>query len=165
MERTVSVSAFAILVAIFNCDATGVLIDKARAASVGGATTGQSAMQAVPTAPPGIEAAAPSRTLDTETLAALVTRAKRLLALGDIVSARLLLERAANAQDAAAAFLLALTYDPAVLGVRDVRSIAPDPETARDWYCRAAGLGSADARQRLMQLQNIPSRGCHASAP
>jgi TPR repeat protein len=100
------------------------------------------------------EAPAPSKTLDAETLAALMTRAKSLLALGDIAAARLLLERAANAQDASAAFLLAQTYDPAVLGVRDARSITADPVMARDWYRRAAGLGSADAQQRLTQLQN-----------
>jgi hypothetical protein len=38
-----------------------------------------------------------------------MTRAKSLLALGDVAAARLLLERAANAQDAPAAFLLAQT--------------------------------------------------------
>jgi hypothetical protein len=102
----------------------------------------------------GNEAAAPSKTLDAETLAALMTRAKGLLALGDIAAARLLLERAANAQDATAAFLLAQTYDPAVLGVRDTRSITADPVMARDWYRKAASFGSADAQQRLTQLQN-----------
>jgi hypothetical protein len=100
------------------------------------------------------EAAAPSKTLDAETLAALMTRARSLLALGDIAAARLLLERAANAQDATAAFLLARTYDPAVLGVSDTRSITPDPVMARDWYRKAASFGSADAQQRLTQLQN-----------
>ena len=83
-----------------------------------------------------------------------MTRAKSLLALGDIAPARLLLERAANAQDATAAFLLAQTYDPAVLGVRDTRSIAPEPVLALDWYRKAASLGSADAQRRLTQLQN-----------
>ena len=77
------------------------------------------------------EGAEPSKTLDAETLAALITRAKSLLALGDIAVARLLLERAANAQDGTAAFLLAQTYDPAVLGVRDTRSITPDPRGTR----------------------------------
>ena len=71
-----------------------------------------------PAARTGNVAAAPSKTLDAKTLAALMTRARRLLALGDIAAARLLLERTANAQDATAAFLLAQTYDPAVLGVR-----------------------------------------------
>jgi hypothetical protein len=107
-----------------------------------------------PAARPGNETAAPSRTLDAETLAALLTRARSLLALGDIAAARLLLERAANAQDATAAFLLAQTYDPAVLGVRDARSTTPDPVMARNWYRTAAGFGSADAQQRLTQLQN-----------
>ena len=200
------VSAFAILVAVFNSDVTRVLIDKARA-PIGGATRDQSATQAAlsppavrqlllevlarvsdpvtpasvntsaprlgtpsreaivsayhtalqsqaPAARPGNEAAAPSKTLDAETLAALMTRAKSLLALGDIAAARLLLERAANAQDATAAFLLAQTYDPAVLGVRDTRSITADPVMARDWYRKAASFGSADAQQRLTQLQN-----------
>ena len=200
------VSAFAILVAVFNSDVTRVLIDKARA-TMGGATTDQSATQAAlnppavrqillevlarvsdpvtpasvnasaprlgtpsreaivsayhtalqsqaPAARPGNEAAAPSKTLDAETLAALMTRAKSLLALGDIAAARLLLERAANAQDATAAFLLAQTYDPAVLGVRDTRSITPDPVMARDWYRKAASFGSAAAQQRLTQFQD-----------
>jgi len=200
------VSAFAILVAVFNSDVTRVLIDKARA-TMGGATTDQSATQAAlnppavrqillevlarvsdpvtpasvnasaprlgtpsreaivsayhtalqsqaPAARLGNEAAAPSKTLDAETLAALMTRAKSLLALGDIAAARLLLERAANAQDATAAFLLAQTYDPAVLGVRDTRSITPDPVMARDWYRKAVSFGSAEAQQRLIQLQD-----------
>ena len=200
------VSAFAILVAVFNSDVTRVLIDKARA-PIGGATKDQSATQAAsnqpaarqiplkdpalvsdpatlasvnassprletpsreaivsayhtalqsqaPAARTGNEAAAPSKTLDAETLAALLTRARSLLAHGDIAAARLLLERAANAQDATAAFLLAQTYDPAVLGVRDTRSITPDPVMARDWYRKAASFGSADAQQRLTQFQN-----------
>ena len=200
------VSAFAILVAVFNSDVTRVLIDKARA-TMGGATTDQSATQAAlnppavrqillevlarvsdpvtpasvntsaprlgtpsreaivsayhtalqsqaPAARTGNEAAAPSKTLDAETLSALMTRAKSLLALGDIAAARLLLERAANAQDATAAFLLAQTYDPAVLGVRDTRSITPDPVMARDWYRKAVSFGSAEAQQRLIQLQD-----------
>ena len=108
----------------------------------------------VPAARPGNEAAAPPKTLDAETLAALMTRAKSLLTLGDIAAARLLLERAANARDATAAFLLAQTYDPAVLGVRDTRSITPDPVMARDWYRKAASFGSAAAQQRLTQFQD-----------
>ena len=108
----------------------------------------------VPAARAGNEAAAPPKTPDAETLAALMTRAKSLLTLGDIAAARLLLERAANAQDATAAFLLAQTYDPAVLRVRDTRSITPDPVMARDWYRKAASFGSAAAQQRLTQFQD-----------
>ena len=108
----------------------------------------------VPAARAGNETAAPSKTLDAETLAALMTRARSMLTRGDIAAARLLLERAASAQDATAAFLLAQTYDPAVLGVRDTRSITPDPVMARDWYRKAASFGSAAAQQRLTQFQD-----------
>ena len=94
-----------------------------------------------------------ARRIDADELAALLKRAKGLLAVGDITSARLLLERAADAQEAEAALMLAGTYDPQVLGVQDMRSITPDPAMARAWYQKAAQLGSADARRRL-QSQN-----------
>ncbi len=74
--------------------------------------------------------------------------------VGDIASARLLLERAAGAHEAKAALLLAQTYDPAVLGTPDMRSITPDPAMARSWYQKAAELGSAEAQQRLARMQN-----------
>lgn len=96
----------------------------------------------------------PVRTLDADTLAGLMARARSLMTVGDIAAARLLLERAANSQDATAAFLLAQTYDPAVLGTSDARRIAADATAARDWYQKAVTLGSAEARQRLAQLQN-----------
>ena len=57
-------------------------------------------------------------------------------------------------QEASAALLLAQTYDPAVLGTTDMRSITPDPAMAREWYQKAATLGSLDAKQRLAQMQN-----------
>jgi TPR repeat protein len=99
-------------------------------------------------------AASPARKLDADELAALMKRARGLIAIGDIAPARLLLERAADAQEASAALLLAQTYDPAVLGAQDTRSITPDPAAARIWYQKAAQLGSLDAKQRLAQMQN-----------
>jgi TPR repeat protein len=98
-------------------------------------------------------AAPPARRMDADELAALMTRAKTLLASGDIPPARLLLERAAEAQEASAALMLAQTYDPTVLGTQDIRNITPDPALARGWYQRAAQLGSVDAQRRLSQLQ------------
>src|SRR6476646_3895233 len=122
-------------------------------------TAYQSALQsrapaaaAVPVAAPPL-AASPARRLDADELAALMKRAKGPIAIGDIASARLLLERAADAQEASAALLLAQTYDPAVLGAQDTRSITPDPAAARTWYQKAAQLGSSDATQRLAQMQ------------
>lgn len=108
---------------------------------------------AAPVVPPVAPAVPPARRMDSEELANLMTRAKALLASGDISPARLLLERAAQAQDASAALLLAQTYDPTVLGTQDIRNITPDPAMARSWYQRAAQLGSTDAQRRLSQLQ------------
>ncbi len=105
-----------------------------------------------PVAAPPV-AASPARRLDADELAALMKRAKGMIAIGDIAAARLLLERAADAQEASAALLLAQTYDPAVLGAQDTRSITPDPAAARTWYQKAAQLGSPDASQRLAQMQ------------
>ncbi|MEH2490080.1 hypothetical protein [Bradyrhizobium sp. AZCC 2230] len=122
------------------------------------ATAYQTALQAQAPAPAPVAAPPapppPAKTLDADTLAGLMTRAKSLLKIGDIVAARLLLERAANAQDATAALLLAQTYDPAVLGTRDTRSVNADAAAARDWYQKAAALGSSEAEQRLALLSN-----------
>jgi hypothetical protein len=82
----------------------------------------------------------------------LMTRAKGLLARGDFAAARLLLERAANAPDATAAFLLAQTYDPAVLKVRDTRSITPDPVMARGRSFRANKI------RHPSQIANVSAR-------
>lgn len=112
------------------------------------------AVAAPPEPPPPANTLPPIRTLDADTLAGFMARARSLMTVGDIAAARLLLERAANAQDATAAFVLAQTYDPAVLGTKDTRSITADAAAARDWYRKAAQLGSAEARQRLTQLQN-----------
>jgi len=99
-------------------------------------------------------AAPPARKLDADELATMMNRAKGFLAAGDIPSARLLLERAADAQEASAALMLARTYDPDALGTQDARNIIPDPALARAWYQKAAQLGSADAKRRLAQIQN-----------
>lgn len=123
---------------------------KSKVAAVEPATQAAAPATAAPAAaapPPAARSIAPDE------LAALLKRAKGLLAVGDITSARLLLERAADAEAAEAALMLAGTYDPQVLGTQDMRSITPDPAAARLWYQKAAQLGSLDARRRL-QSQN-----------
>ena len=118
------------------------------AAALRTAHQGQTEIRQPPAATP------PARRIDADELAALLKRARSLIAIGDIAPARLLLERAADAQEASAALLLAQTYDPAVLGTPDARSITPDPATARSWYQKAARFGSQVAQQRLDQMQN-----------
>jgi hypothetical protein len=105
-----------------------------------------------PVPAPREAAPAPVRRIDPDELAALLKRAKSLLSIGDITSARLLLERAADAQEPEAALMLAGTYDPQVLGSQDLRSVTPDPAAAKVWYQKAAQMGSADAKRRLGQL-------------
>jgi hypothetical protein len=107
-----------------------------------------------PTADLPAAAAPAARRLAPDELATLLKRAKSLIAIGDFAPARLLLKRAADAQEAGAALLLAQTYDPAVLGKQDMRSITPDPAKAREWYQKAAQFGSVEAQQRLSQMQN-----------
>jgi len=58
-----------------------------------------------------------------------------------------------------AALLLAQTYDPAVLGAQDMRSITPDPAAARIWYQKAAQLGSSDARSDLLKCRSNSYQG------
>jgi hypothetical protein len=107
-----------------------------------------------PAAAPLPQSATPgTRRIDADEVAGILKRAKTLLAMGDIFAARLLLERAADIEGEAA-LMLGTTYDPAVVGNHDMRSITPDPAMARQWYQRAAELGSSDARRRLSQLQN-----------
>lgn len=118
------------------------------AAAYQAAIKSQVVARAEPAAPPS------ARHLDPDELAALLKRAKSLLSTGDIASARLLLERAADGQEAGAALLLARTYDPEVLGRSDTRAVTPDPAQARAWYRKAAELGSSDAKARLAQMQN-----------
>lgn len=105
-------------------------------------------------APPAAPTAPQMRRMDPDELANLMQRAKGFLASGDLPSARLLLERAADSQEPGAALMLAETYDPAVLGAQDIRNIAAEPEKARAWYQKAAQLGSVDAQRRLAQLAN-----------
>lgn len=92
------------------------------------------------------------RRIDQAELANLLKRGRELIDVGDIASARLLLRRAADAREPQAAFALAGTYDPAVLGRVKAYGIAPDPAMARSWYEKAKEFGSPDAQRRLEQL-------------
>lgn len=102
-------------------------------------------------APPPISAAAAP---DHSEIARLLVRARDSLSRGDVASARVSLRRAAERDDPQAAFALGGTYDPTELkriGIPYFRSYA-DLAKAREWYSRAADLGSADASSRLGEL-------------
>ena len=108
----------------------------------------------IPPEEPRPVTAANSRIVDKDELARLLKRGQYLVSVGNIASARLFLERVAEANDSGAALALAGTYDPAELGRSRVLGIVPDPAMARIWYIRALKMGSPEAQQRLDRLQN-----------
>jgi TPR repeat protein len=90
--------------------------------------------------------------LDREEIAVLLKRGKDLIATGDLAAARLVLKRAADANDVEATLALAATYDPYVLQELKVYGFAADAGMARAWYEKAKQLGSAIALRRLEML-------------
>jgi hypothetical protein len=94
--------------------------------------------------------------LSTAEIAALVARGDAFLSAGDIASARLFYERAADAGDSAAALRLGATFDPNFLDRAGVRGNPGDPSQAASWYRRARDLGDAAAAERLRNLGQQP---------
>jgi hypothetical protein len=90
--------------------------------------------------------------LSPDETAALLKRGSELVASGDLAAARLVLQRAAEAGNARAAFALAGTYNPITLGELQVHGLSPDLATARHWYEKANELGSPDASRELQVL-------------
>ena len=89
---------------------------------------------------------------DSEEIATLIKRGKDLLDNGDLSAARLLLRRAAEAGSAEGALMLGSTFDPVVLQRLGAIGARPDLVKARQWYQRAAELGSSAASQQLADL-------------
>jgi hypothetical protein len=90
--------------------------------------------------------------MDPKEIAALIKRGEELLSNGDIAAARLLLQRAAETHDARAAFVLAGTYDPMLIGQISRGGGGSDVALARVWYQRARDWGSPDAPRQLEAL-------------
>ena len=104
-----------------------------------------------PASEPGLPALA-QRQLDTDEVTVLLKRGKDLIAHGDFSGARVILKRAAEANNAEAALALASTYDPFVLRELKVYGLSGDTASARAWYEKAKELGSAVAPRRLEML-------------
>ncbi len=96
--------------------------------------------------------APPTRNLSEEEIAMLRKMGDDYISSGDFVGARTVLERAAEAGDSSAAFAIASTYDPVVLGRFKVRGLEPDIVKASFWYERARTLGSSEAPHRLQAM-------------
>src|SRR5436190_4640281 len=136
--------------------------EKSAQPTVTAAATISPPQDSVPTGPPLLVASAavpggaavgkPTRKLDAETIALLVKEAEKHMSTGDVVTARIIFQRVAEAGDAAAALELAATYDPTVLAKLGVMGMGADVEKARSWYRTAESFGSAEAKQRLRSL-------------
>ena len=98
-----------------------------------------------------------SRPDDKET-STLIELGQDFLKNGDFLSARLLLQRAAKADSAAAALSLGETFDPFLIQRLGAIGVQPDVAKAREWYQRAAQLGSNTAAEHLAKLV-APHRG------
>jgi TPR repeat protein len=106
----------------------------------------------VPAPEPATQPGADAPRLSADDIAAFVARGDALLAAGDIASARLFFERAADAGDGRAAMRMAMTYDAAFLDRAGLRSLRNDPERAAAWYRRARELGEGKADAPLGSL-------------
>jgi TPR repeat protein len=95
----------------------------------------------------------PQRHIDAAEIALLLKNGAELMGNGDIVAARLMFQRAAEAGDARAAFALAETFDPSVLEKLGTKgAIKADIAMAQRWYAKAKDLGSTAAPERLARL-------------
>lgn len=118
----------------------------------------KTAPKAVPPRPEPARAADPPQpaaqavTLAPDEIAMLVKRGKDLLASGDISAARLVLQRAAESDSAEAALEFGSTFDPAVIARLGAIGVEADAAKARQWYQKAAALGSNTASQHIANL-------------
>jgi hypothetical protein len=111
---------------------------------------------------PGVAAPAASNVITSEwprnpalskgDIAALLTRADTLVGTGDIMSARLFYERAANHGSGEAALRLGETYDPDFIARARLRGVRANVASAAFWYKRARDLGLREAEILLGSL-------------
>src|SRR5439155_22073664 len=78
-------------------------------------------------------------------VAELLGRGDGYLGIGDVTSARLFYERAADAGSGQGAMRLGATFDPNFLGRTGLAGARGDQARADMWYQRARGLGTAAA--------------------
>jgi TPR repeat protein len=105
--------------------------------------------------PSDVPAALNGSRLSAADLELLLTRGDTLFASGDLTSARLFYERAAQAGNGPAALRLAETYDPQFLKRAHLRGVQGDIATATFWYKRASNLGMSEAG---ILLGGLPSK-------
>jgi hypothetical protein len=114
-------------------------------------TTDQPQPVAASSAPASTAQAVRAQLIPDE-VTALLARGDALLGSGDIVSARLCYERAAEGGVAQAALRLGETYDPAFLTRTHLNGVRGDTTAATQWYRNALALGATEAQALLIAL-------------
>lgn len=94
----------------------------------------------------------------------LLTRGRQLLGDGDIVGARLILERAALGGDADAASLLADTYDAVALNRMRAFGVPPDAALAERWRIRAHEIAAATTAAQPIPALSTPATSAPAAS-
>lgn len=95
----------------------------------------------------------PTAANQNEAEARLIPRARALLDQGNIGAARIVLELAAEKDIAQASFMLAETYDPAVLSAWGTYGTRGEAAKARELYAKAHRGGIREAKERLDALR------------
>ena len=91
--------------------------------------------------------------LGNEEAAKLLALASALLSQGNIGAARIVLERASESGNAKASFMLAETYDPAILSAWGTYGTRGEAAKAREHYAKAHDGGIQEAKDRLDALR------------
>jgi hypothetical protein len=115
------------------------------------ASADQAATQTMPIPEPTRLLPAPRPTPTDETRR-FFERGRGFIGQGDITTARLFFERAADRGDGSAVFALAETYDPAVLARWNAHNVSADPDRARALYEQAWASGLTAAKERMDRL-------------
>lgn len=95
-------------------------------------------------------------TADRERAEGFLTRGRKLLTTGNVASARLFFQRAADAGLADGALAMGDSFDPTELRRLNAIGIHPDPDEARRWYEMARELGAGSVAQH--RLDRLPAR-------
>ena len=91
-------------------------------------------------------------------IAELLARGDLFVVIGDIASARVFYERAANAGDGRAALRMGTTFDPAFLRRAGLPRTFGDPAQARSWYRRAFDLDELSVGGMLLKASGPGTR-------
>jgi hypothetical protein len=101
----------------------------------------------------GPTSGAPVNTAERERAFGLHAKGQEQLGRGNIYSARMFFQRAAEAGLAEGALAAGGTFDPAELAKMKVIGLTPDVAAARKWYEKARELGAVEAAERLRRLE------------